>query len=54
MMKNTIDNAIAIAMKTGVVAVGAVRRVHVTEPLSFEREQDPVVEQLGLTQSDGD
>jgi len=25
-MKNTIDNAIAIAMKTGVVAVGAVRR----------------------------
>jgi len=25
-MKNTIDNAIAIAMKTGVVAAGAVRR----------------------------
>jgi hypothetical protein len=87
-MKNTTDNAIAIAMKTGVVAVGAVRRsgefrgstdkstspltrlteryhiivpyvgdtvegVHVTGPLSFGREHDPVEGQLGLTQSDG-
>lgn len=85
-MKNTIDNAIDIAMKTGVVAAGAVRRsgefpgradkstspltrlterhyiivpyvgdtvggVHVTGPLSFGREQDPVVGQLGLAQS---
>ena len=86
-MKNTIDNAIAMAMKTGVVAVGAVRRsgefrgstdkstspltrlkeqyhiivpyvgdtvggVHVTGPLLFGREQDPVERKLGLTQSD--
>ena len=82
MMKNTIDKAIAIAMKTGVVAAGAVRRsgeflgstdkstspltrlaerhyivvpyvgdteggVHVTDPLSFGREQDPVAGKLG-------
>ena len=50
-MKNTIDNVIPIAMKTGVVAVGAVRRFgeflgstdKSTSPLAYFTERQHII-----------